>query len=512
MASSINTLEQLGDELEMAVMNEVALQDHDERTFQWQEKVFSQREVELYGNEQNCFNVLDKKYHEEVTAIIAKGRPTNRLFSYVDHDHYSFQDESVCYLTTSANEKPSKLAQKMARVRCRRVGGRQLKEKNRLEPPPMQVMYIMADLSPKERYDGSKGRMSRHFMKQSTCSPLPMYIPSTVDLTANGVLCMRPDFNRGRKPYVIETTGTGRDVYEYTIEHISMEMNRTEQDKEMKMYREVYSRHREFLNALVGHEFEVPQSDVLRLVVYGEMVSAQGFEMDNIYLHFFVDLPKDWYADRDQQLSWVTQTCATKTVGRDEVAYFSFPFNVELYFKRSATSLTNPDEMLRFPLLLIEVLSIDSWHRFYHEGYTYIHLPANPGSYTITKDCWRPLGKSTVSQLRRFFTGGTPELEDPTYVVAPATFEGHHLSKFGFRTETTGSVTAKINIMMQSRKFMEQRASKRTAGSIVESLGISTMQANITNVLDAFKRARLKMMQAREAASRELLKDIKKQT
>lgn len=32
---------------------------------------------------------------------------------------------------------------------------------------------------------------------------------------------------------------------------------RTEQDKEMKMYREVYSRHREFLNALVGHEFEV---------------------------------------------------------------------------------------------------------------------------------------------------------------------------------------------------------------------------------------------------------------
>lgn len=58
----------------------------------------------------------------------------------------------------------------------------ELMNRNRLEPPPMQVMYIMADLSPKERYDGSKGRMSRHFMKQSTCSPLPMYIPSTVDV------------------------------------------------------------------------------------------------------------------------------------------------------------------------------------------------------------------------------------------------------------------------------------------------------------------------------------------
>ncbi|KAK7505914.1 hypothetical protein BaRGS_00002636 [Batillaria attramentaria] len=496
-------------EVEMTGMNEVAKQDREQLVLHWQEKVFSQREVEMYSREDLCYDVLQKKYHEEVTAILAKGRPTNRLFSYVDHDPYSNQDETVHYMTNSPTEKPSILAQKMASVRCRRVGGKQLKEKlegnadvciggqrefgiipkinvvelepsqdlrnkNHIEAPPMQIMYIMADLSPRERAAEEEDE----------------YVLCCLQLNANGVLCIRPDFNRGRKPYITETLSAGREVYEYTVENVSKEMSRLEQDREMKMYREVYSRHREFLSACVGHDFEVPQPDVLRLAVYGEMVSAQGFEMDNLYLHFFVDLPKNWYADRQQQLAWVTQTCATKTIGRDEVAYFSFPFHFELYYKRSPGSTTDPDELPRFPQILVEALSVDSWHRFFHEGYTSIQIPGKPGVHKSTHDCWRPVGKSVTSHLRRFFIGGTPELEDPTYISIPSTFDGTHLSKFGFRTETTGNVTANLNIMMQS--------------------SVSAMQANITSVLDAFKRARVKMMQAREAATRELLKDIEK--
>lgn len=35
-------------------------------------------------------------------------------------------------------------------------------------------------------------------------------------------------------------------------------------------------------------------------------------------------------------------------------------------------------------------------------------------------DTWRPLGNGVVPELRRFFVGGSPELEDPTYPVQPA--------------------------------------------------------------------------------------------
>ncbi|KAK7087621.1 tectonic-like complex member MKS1 [Littorina saxatilis] len=504
-------------EVEMKSMNEVAKQDKEERVIKWQEKIFSQREVELYSKTETCDSILEQKYNEEVTAILAKGKkPINRIFSYVDHDPYSHQDETVHYMTTSPKEKPSVLAEKMAHVRCRRVGGRQLKEKelgiipkmniveleptedmvskSHIEAPPMQIMYIMADLSPREK----------------SAEEQDEYVLCCLQVNANGVLCIRPDFNRGRKPYIIETITIGREVYEYTIEHSSKEMSRTEQDKELKMYREVYTRHRDFLNACVGQDFEIPQPDVLRLTIYGEMISAQGFDLDNLYLHFFVDLPKNWYADRQQQLAWVTQTCATKTIGRDEVAYFSFPFHFELYYKPSPGSSSDPNDLPKFPLILIEVLSVDTWHRFFHEGYTYIQIPAKPGAETSKRDCWRPMGNSVSSKLRQFFIGGTPELDDPTYMSVPSTFDGTHLSKFGFRTETTGSVTSRINVMLQSRAFMEKKANKRTLGSVMDQLGISVMQANITSVLDAFKRARLKMMQAREAATRELLKDVEK--
>lgn len=42
---------------------------------------------------------------------------------------------------------------------------------------------------------------------------------------------------------------------------------RQEQDKELKMYREIYSRHKDFLSACVGHEFELVSTLNLTAVV-----------------------------------------------------------------------------------------------------------------------------------------------------------------------------------------------------------------------------------------------------
>lgn len=45
------------------------------------------------------------------------------------------------------------------------------------------------------------------------------------------------------------------------------------------------------------------------------------------------------------------------------------------------------------------------------------------GTQTITCHTWRPLQTGTVSALRRFFIGGSPELEDHSYVRIPGTFK-----------------------------------------------------------------------------------------
>ena len=42
------------------------------------------------------------------------------------------------------------------------------------------------------------------------------------------------------------------------------------------------------------------------------------------------------------------------------------------------------------------------------------------GSYNVEVNTWRPIGNGTCPDMRRFFIGGSPELEDPTYPQKPA--------------------------------------------------------------------------------------------
>ncbi|KAL5016147.1 hypothetical protein ScPMuIL_005736 [Solemya velum] len=464
--------------------------DTDEVVIRWQEKIFSQKEVEIYSKEENCIEVLEKKYHIEVTALLEKGKPSNRIFTYVDHDKFLQSEEAVNdFMTDKINEPVTVLAEKMAHMRRRRIaGGKHIKEKphgfvpkvnvleaapseemknrNHIMAAPVQVMYIMGDLSPRERAieDGEE------------C------ILCSIQMDANGVLCIKPDFNQGRKQYVVETTGVGREVFEYTVENASEQMNRQERDRELKMLREVYTRHKDFLMSCVGQDFELPPPDSLRLVVYGEIESASNFEYDNLYIHFFVDLPP--------------------------CEYLLFLNGIRLSLKSSQVKsefFNQPGQAIpKFPILMIEVLSLDSWSRFRTEGYAYLPVPTKPGVSRETVTCWRPVGSSVSSQLRRFFIGGSPELEDPTYVAVPSTYGGSHLSKFGFRTETTGSVTVRLNTVFQSRSFMEKKASKQTLGALLDTLGMPAIQANVANVLDAFRKARMRMLGARDNASKHL--------
>ncbi|KAK3589148.1 hypothetical protein CHS0354_017116 [Potamilus streckersoni] len=497
--------------MEMRDLSKQGVKDVEEIIVSWQEKIFSEREFELYSNIDNCYNDFEKTYNKRITAMKTSGdQPKNKIFTYVDHDTFTQQDETTDFKTTSPNEKPSILAEKMAHLRRRKIGGARQKRvkdggfvpkqnlvlnkpsddvklQNHLLSAPVQIMHIMGDLSPRERLGTEQDEV----------------ILCTLKVDVNGVLSIHPDFNRGRSPYVVETAHMGREVFEYTLEHASKQMSRQEQDKELKMYREVYTRHKDFLQACVGMEFEMPSPGVLKLLVYGEIESAKNFEFDDLYLHFFVDLPKYWSAEGHQQLSWVTQTCVSKVEERDDVMHFSFPFDFELFYRKE----NEEDEMPRFPTILIEVLSLDSWKRFRTEGYTYLTVPSQPGRFRENLNCWRPLGTSIVSQLRRFFIGGSPELEDPTYTVVPSTFQGTHLSKYGFKTETTGTLTVNLNVIMQSRGFKEKKEKGKSLGVLLDTLGISSVQANISNVLEAFKKARLRMLQARENATKELMKE-----
>ncbi|XP_025905978.1 Meckel syndrome type 1 protein [Nothoprocta perdicaria] len=351
---------------------------------------------------------------------------------------------------------------------------------------PVQTMYIMGDLGP-------YGKLGHREYEHVLC---------TIKVDSNGVITVKPDFTGTKGAYRIELDGEKRELWTYTIENASAQVQQEDAEREQRVFRDLYSRHKEYLSSLVGSEFEMPLPGALRLFVNGEIVSAQGYEYDNLYVHFFLELPKCWSSPVLQQLSGVTQTCATKKVDRDNVAYFCYLFTLEMFFSQEDES---EDSFPQWPVLYFEVLSVDFWQRYRVEGYGSLVLPSSPGLHTLTIPTWRPVELGTVSELRRFFIGGSPELEDLTYVRTPTAFKGERLSRLGFRTKTTGSVTFRLHCLQQSKAFLETSALRQRMQSVLDRLGGLSQQSSVYSVLEAFQRARRRMQEARGSLSQDLM-------
>ena len=45
------------------------------------------------------------------------------------------------------------------------------------------------------------------------------------------------------------------------------------------------------------------------------------------------------------------------------------------------------------------------------------------GSYELCVHTWRPAGRRILDKMRRFFVGGSPEIDDVSYIATPKDFQ-----------------------------------------------------------------------------------------
>ncbi|XP_048582858.1 Meckel syndrome type 1 protein isoform X2 [Nematostella vectensis] len=455
----------------------------EEMVFYWQQKAFSQREMEIYSSDSLYGSGLEQHYKDEVQRLRERGgRPNRRLFCYVDEDAFVNLDEESRTLTSSPTEVPSFLVEKMLNVRQRNVGGSKLDRRHRpggfshhINPVTTYTSEIAKDTA----HVISTTFRRMHIMADlaqdiSKSTPQDEYTLCTIKIDINGQILVKPDFNGGHLGYRIETQTESRDVYEYMIEHCSQAMTSDQKEQEIKSFNELYNRHALYLQSQIGQEFEsVIEPGVLRLDLFGEI---------------------EWTFEGSPIMSGVTHTCNVKAYGEDDVAHFCFPFEYSLVYD----ARHSPDAFVKWPLLFVEVMSLDSWERHRTEGYGYTVIPNKAGSHEIVINTWRPIGNGPVPELRRFFIGGSPELEDPTYPQQPVATEEKVLSKFYFRTATSGSVTIRLNVVQQCQAFMESKKSKKHARTLLDRLGGTRALDSLGQVMDAFQRARKRMISARE--------------
>uniref|UniRef100_A0A8C8YMH2 MKS transition zone complex subunit 1 n=1 Tax=Prolemur simus TaxID=1328070 RepID=A0A8C8YMH2_PROSS len=68
--------------------------EEEEIVIAWQEKLFSQFEVDVYQNEAACQSPLDCQYRQEILKLEnSGGRKNRRIFTYTDSDRYTNLEE-----------------------------------------------------------------------------------------------------------------------------------------------------------------------------------------------------------------------------------------------------------------------------------------------------------------------------------------------------------------------------------------------------------------------------------
>ncbi|PAA93628.1 hypothetical protein BOX15_Mlig011790g1 [Macrostomum lignano] len=514
--------------------------------FKWQEKVFSVRELEKYkdvtdanatDHEKRCKKLLDQwkqmrhkmlKDHRLYSLIddeiALESEEKDRVTDYEDEKltatEVAFREAQRTQSDDAVGQQRNAATQSAASVLTSNLDREQFLRQF-FTSPKSQRMRVMFDYRPVLRPEeppapapAADGAEEDPTAEPQVDTTQKLLCTITYD-PRDRLLSLQPDFTK--QPLIVGN-------WRYTIEDVSTKMSEAERNRVLSQEKERIKLKSESKQVFRQIDFEMP-TEPLRVLVRGEIMTAKHFEYDHLYVHFFLDLTPDWFVKTAAGLSGTTQICATKVEEVDDVAHFSYPFEFEIFFERLVPAGEDDYTFPRWPIMYFEVMSQDSWTRHRTEGYTYLTLPATPGPHDFRLQCWRPTGNSVVCELRRFFIGGTPELEDSTFTNVPTDFDGTHLSKFGFNTETTGELTVRLHSIHQSARLAEMRnaAAGVGPGGVMQSgTGAGKFSGDfggaagpsfldLHRALNRFRTARTQLVMVQKAASPSLMMSLQQQ-
>ncbi|XP_014227654.2 Meckel syndrome type 1 protein-like [Trichogramma pretiosum] len=468
-------------------------------TFAWQEKRFGPYEARFYRDERNCLNERQKGYHRRLTSERNDEEEVcSRLYSYVEGDAYYVESAPL-----SDNDFRSPLASRNERALPRLSNRKPFGERHNkqvIDPAPQhqrirqnhyfyaerQSMYIVADLSPRDEEEAASksSSSSRGNSDSETLLCALSYDPGRKCLTVS------PDFS-SLECYSCQATGMS---YDYWIEHVSSKPTTRDIQRRSDTLKKENQRKLKQHQSEIYRVLESPaEARVLRMHVNLDIGSAQDFQQakdTGLFVSYFIDLPSDsWYSK--SKLAGRTQRSRVSRSTDVQGRRVNFSHTCEIVLDLNYLS---DWQLCPWPRLLISVASLDAWTRYRIEGYASMVLPRSAGHFSFRLPAWRPQA-GFIDSLRRFFTGGTCELDDITYCAVPSMqLNSTCLDKSNLKVVPSGSVDLTVNIVQQCRQFVSHRPdqNKIKAGRLLNK---------VDDVLTQFKEARERMIQARAMCS-----------
>ncbi|KAL0114009.1 hypothetical protein PUN28_011373 [Cardiocondyla obscurior] len=456
--------------------------EEENRIFSWQDKVFGPFEIDFYGDEKNCLTDCQREYYRRIREEELQGA---RLYSYTENDSYYANDDLLTAPYRSYLSMKNETA--LPAVRNRK-SFRERYNKNVVDNKTTDTtvrsnhylyterstMYVMADLS---RKDDSVTVVGSIDSETLLCTV-------TYD-KARKLLIINPDFTPDEEQHYNVTNGYGVR-FNYRIEHVSEGRTPLElQEHRENARREVQQQHAH-KEVELYKELQLPPANLSTLFIALDIASAHGFSYDGLFVTYFIDLPPHWSTKQKERLFGRTQKCLLQ----NKTAHFSYCMDISLHYPSNGFPQSNGDASSFWPRLLFSAASLDSWTRYRIEGYAALPIPMTPGRHEFTIPMWRAKG-SIIDTLRRFFVGGSYELEDITYCGIPIGHEGKKLDKSNLKIVPSGNIKIYMNTVLQNRTHMKRSNYQRNDS---DEMNTDTLMNNVENVLEQFKAAKERMI------------------
>ncbi|RVE49140.1 hypothetical protein evm_006261 [Chilo suppressalis] len=441
-----------------------------EYTFAWQEKVFSLWELQRYSNVHNCTTDVQLTYHNMLNTTDYE---PSKIFSYIHEDCYlSLPSDSVCFksniLELNSCFGRLNLNDKIGEVLNTDNGSmghlfRSEENIDNIADGKWRAMHIVLDNS---QYDED----SNLILKQEAI------LLSLYHNVKNNYLLVSPDSNNlEMNPYSVETrTGLQLEhVYAVDLQLHGDGENAEELSILLEKLRKKWEKmHKHLVN------FSAPPLGKKLHYVALEILTASDFEMDNLYIEFNIKLPEGVQSSDGLH----GRTHVSKSFRTDDRDDWNFGHLITLALETIDAS--DPPTIQLF----FEVISTDWWGRHRTEGYSYLPLTLEPGTYTKMLSCSRPEESDTVeAESRRFFVGGCHLIKDLDVLANP------HLQDANFVYTTTGSIQIRWSVVSHSPI---PGHSETTKESVAPSTSASALLRGAEAVLRQYKRAKARLAAA----------------
>ncbi|XP_053617176.1 tectonic-like complex member MKS1 isoform X2 [Plodia interpunctella] len=246
--------------------------------------------------------------------------------------------------------------------------------------------------------------------------------------TAHNYVILSPNVNDLElNPYSVETATGAPLEYQYGIE---VDFGEREDCEElMTLLHKLQKKCEKLQKNLIT--FSSPPMGRRQTCLTLEILSAEGFEMDSLYVEYHIKIPE-------------SMECEGSVRGRSHVSSsggaprWALGCLVEL---RLEVDVHIEPEPLQ---IFFEVISTDWWGRHRTEGYSYLPLTLAPGRHKKQLSCSRPEEIDKVkAESRRFFVGGCHLIKDLEVLAKP------QLQNTSFTFVSTGTLSVVYDVVSQ---------------------------------------------------------------